>query len=309
MKKIIILIPAYNEAKSISKTITSINREVNKSKIKSIKILVINDGSSDETVNKVVRLKNVLVYSHKVNQGLGAAVRTGLLICKKLKADFVVKIDADGQHDPKDVPLLLEHLFNKSADIVYGNRSLNFKTTIVRKLGNIFFSYLMRILTGWEIKDSQPGIFAINKDCLSRIKIFGNYNYTQQVLLSSQLAGMRFSHQEVTFSKREAGQSFVDLRYVYKALSQILVLLIFFQPLKIFGRFGLLLLSFGMLIVVYQSMAWMFGFSNRVVENVNLVLGLSIIGGQSLLAGLLGQLFVNLNSKESLEEISFEKLH
>ena len=154
----------------------------------------------------------------------------------------------------------------------------------------------MNYLTGWDIQDSQPGIFGINKDCLEKIKIFGDYNYTQQVLLSAQLGGMRFSHEDVSFSKRKSGKSFVDLRYIYKALSQILVLLIFFHPLKIFGRFGLFLLTIGLILFLYQGISWAIGYSDRVVENVNLILGLSIVGGQSLLAGLLGQLVTNQNT-------------
>lgn len=292
--------PAFNESRSISETIIKIKSAMKKNKLKVKKILVIDDGSTDETVARISKLRDVDIFSHKVNRGLGAAVRSGLDICKKLDADYVIKIDADGQHNPDDIPKLLKNLLNDSADIVYGNRILNFKTTFIRRAGNRFFSMLMRYMTNWDIKDSQPGIFAINKECLASIKIFGNYNYTQQVLLSSQLMGMRFVHEDVLFSKRQTGTSFVDLRYVYKALSQILVLLICFQPLRVFGRFGLFLLTIGLLTFTYQLIGWSLGYSERVIENVNLILGLSIVGGQSLLAGLLGQLIVNQSTQNQL---------
>ena len=213
----------------------------------------------------------------------------------------MVKIDADGQHNASDILNLVKPLVDDKADVVYGRRILNFRTSLVRKFGNIFFSNLMRILTSWDIHDSQPGIFAINSESLRGIKIFGNYNYTQQVLLSCQLTGMRFMHIDVSFSKRNTGGSFVSLSYIYKALSQILVLLICFQPLKVFGRLGVFLLLLGFLIFSYQSISWLLGFSDRVVDNVNLLLGISVVGGQSLLAGLLGQLIVNLNEDKKME--------
>lgn len=295
MKRVFILIPAFNEGDSIGKIIGDIIKTMRSKREKLEKIIIIDDGSTDNTKHEALKFSKVAVYSHKVNLGLGAAVRSGLNICKELNADIVVKIDADGQHDPKDITNILFALKEGKSDIVYGRRRLKFKTTLTRRLGNVFFSKLMKYLTGWDIKDSQPGIFGINKDCLERIKIFGDYNYTQQVLLSAQLGGMRFSHEDVSFSKRQSGRSFVDLSYIYKALSQILVLLIFFHPLKIFGRFGLFLLTIGSVLVFYQGISWLIGYSDRVIENVNLILGLSIIGGQSLLAGLLGQLITNQN--------------
>ncbi len=295
MKKIFILIPAFNEGKSIGKIIHGINRTMKSKRIRLEKIIIIDDGSTDNTKKEALKFPKVFVHSHKVNLGLGAAVRTGLNICREFNADLVIKIDADGQHDPNDISKILFPLQEGKSDIVYGRRRLKFKTTLTRRLGNIFFSKLMKYLTGWDVRDSQPGIFGINKDCLNKVKIFGDYNYTQQVLLSAQLGGMRFSHEDVSFSKRHSGESFVDLRYIYKALSQILILLIFFHPLKIFGRFGLFLLTIGLIIFLYQSLSWMLGYSDRVVENANLILGLSIIGGQSLLAGLLGQLITNQN--------------
>ena len=157
-------------------------------------------------VQQIIRLVlqenlKTLICFHKINKGLGA-VASWPKYCKKLNAKYVVKIDADGQHNASEILNLVKPLIDDKADVVYGRRILNFRTSLVRKFGNIFFSNLMRILTSWDIHDSQPGIFAINSESLRGIKIFGNYNYTQQVLLSCQLNGMRFTNVDA-FSQKE----------------------------------------------------------------------------------------------------------
>ena len=225
IKNLFIIIPAFNEEKSIEQSIKKLFDAIKNENIKASCVILIDDGSTDKTVELAKKFKNLTIFSHKVNRGLGAAVRTGIEIAKANNADSLVKIDADLQHNPKDIKRLLLPIEKDTADIVYGRRILNFKTTFIRRVGNFCFSALMRYITSWDIKDSQPGLFAVGKDCLSSIKIFGDYNYTQQVLLSSQLSGMRFKHIDISFSKRFTGGSFVSLSYIYKALLQILVLL------------------------------------------------------------------------------------
>ena len=144
MNKIFILIPAFNEGKSIGKIISGITKTMQLKRIKLEKIIIIDDGSKDDTKRQALKFPKVSVYAHKVNLGLGAAVRTGLNICRELNADLVVKIDADGQHDPNDISKILFPLIEGKSDIVYGRRKLKFKTTLIRRLGNIFFSKLMK---------------------------------------------------------------------------------------------------------------------------------------------------------------------
>ena len=298
MHKVLVLIPCYNEEKNILRCLSNIIT-LNDKRIE--KILLIDDGSTDKTMKIASKFKKVLIHKHSSNRGLGAAVRTGLNLAKNFKIDLVVKIDADCQHDPKDIFEIIKPITNEKYDLVYGNRKkkIKYKMPTLRRLGNICFSKLMKFLTGWQIEDSQPGIFAIRKICIKDLKIFGDYNYTQQVLLSSYYAGLKFKQIDVTFFKRFEGNSFVSLKYIYLALTQILTLLIYFRPLKTFGKIGIFLLSLALLISSIQFFSWMLGYSEKIIENVNLIIGLTIVGGQSLLAGLLGELIVNLNKDQN----------
>ena len=113
------------------------------------------------------------------------------------------------QHEYFDIIKLLDCIELNKFDLVYGRRVLvDYKMSIIRKLGNLFFTYLMKKLTGWNIQDSQPGMFITNKKCLNCLKIYGNYNYTQQILLSARINHMTFGSVDIKFKKRQKGVSF-----------------------------------------------------------------------------------------------------
>ena len=122
MDKILILIPCYNEEKNIFRCLKNIT-ELNNKKIK--KILLIDDGSTDNTVKIASTFKNVSIHQHSSNKGLGAAVREGLKLTKNFDVNLVVKIDADCQHDPKDILEIIKPITNDKYDLVYGNRKKN----------------------------------------------------------------------------------------------------------------------------------------------------------------------------------------
>ena len=207
MKKLVIIVPAYNEEKTIKETLIGLLS--NKSKLNELGfellINVIDDGSTDTTKVELNNFKEISVTAHKKNKGLGAAVRTGLRIAENIDADIVVKYDADLQHEPSDILALIKPIYNDEADVVYGNRfeKINYKMPFIRKMGNKVFTNLMRWLTDWPLKDSQPGIFAVNKTFLKNFYLPGDYNYTQQILLDAYHRNLRFSHVFVSFNNRK----------------------------------------------------------------------------------------------------------
>lgn len=298
MKKLVVIVPAYNEEKTITDTIIklfSIKTELNKIGYELI-IHVINDGSTDAT-EKLAKEKEIIVISHKKNEGLGSAVRTGLLSAININADIVIKYDADLQHEPFDILNLIEPINNDQADIVYGNRfeKMNYKMPFVRKIGNKFFTKLMKWLTGWPLLDSQPGIFAVNNAFLSNFYLPGDYNYTQQILLDAYHRNLRFSHVPVSFNKRVKGKSFISLSYPFKVIPQIIQVIIGLKPLKVFGPIGWFFFSLGILVFTFQFFSFLFGHSQKPVENVNLVLGSFLLGLIILCFGFLADLMVKTN--------------
>ena len=299
MKKLVVIIPAYNEEKTINDTIIglfSIKLELNKLGYE-LKIHLINDGSTDSTGNLASKHEEVLVITNKKNKGLGAAVRTGLLSASNINADIVVKYDADLQHEPFDILALIKPIDNDESDIVYGNRfeKMNYKMPFIRKMGNKVFTNLMKWLTGWPLMDSQPGIFAVNSVFLSNFYLPGDYNYTQQILLDAYHRNLRFSHVLVTFNKRDKGKSFISLSYPFKVIPQLIQVIIGIKPLKVFGPIGWFFLSLGFFVFLFQFISYLLDHTQKPVENVNLVLGSFLFGLQILCFGFLADLVVKLN--------------
>lgn len=293
--KLIIIVPAYNEAERIGETVRALKDQVKKMDHVQTLVYVINDGSKDNTANIATEAGADRVINHNVNRGLGAAIRTGLGAARNEGADIAVKFDADLQHDPEDIPALITPIMEDTSDIVYGHRfeRIEYEMPFVRKWGNRVFLNLMRWLTGWPLKDSQPGIFAVNHRYLKVFALPGDYNYTQQILLDAYLKGMRFDHSDVAFRKRETGKSFISFKYPFKVLPQIIMVLIAVRPLRVFGPIGFAFLALATLVFCGEFLGYLFDSDiTKPVRSVNLVLGSGLFGVQTLFFGLLAELIV-----------------
>lgn len=153
---IVAVIPAYNESQRIGRVVKDARGLVDA-------VIVIDDGSTDATA-EVAAKEGATIVRHEENSGAGAATMTGIEAARALGADVVVTLDADGQHDPKEIPLLLEPVLAGRADIVFANRfgRKNHIPTI-RRFFNAIGNILTLFVTGMWISDSQCGF-----------KVFGN---------------------------------------------------------------------------------------------------------------------------------------
>lgn len=297
-RRLVVTVPAYNETHSITQTVTGLRAMAPTLDALGydLAVYVIDDGSVDDTGALAKAAGADRVIRHRVNQGLGAAVRTAIRAAREDGFDVMVKFDADLQHDPADIVALIEPLGADEADVVYGNRfeRISYKMPPVRRVGNIVFSRLMRWLTGWPLQDSQPGIFAINRAYIEVSFIPGDYNYTQQVLLDAYHKHMRFAQVPVAFNARKTGKSFVSLKYPLKVLPQIAFVIVSVKPMKAFVPVGLAFIALALVVFTVQISQWLFGSAERPVENVNLVLGSFLFGMQTVFIGVLAQLIVQM---------------
>ena len=158
--KLIVIIPAYNEEKNIGSVIK-------KCKAYSNEIIVIDDGSKDNTF-KVAEKEGALVLRHRINLGKGAALKTGCDAALLKKTESIVILDSDGQHDPDEVPSFLEKL--RDNDIVFSRRVKRDNMPFVAKIGNDFFSFVSRTLFGVKLNDPQSGFRAFTSDCYRKIR-------------------------------------------------------------------------------------------------------------------------------------------
>ncbi|HOL48383.1 MAG TPA: glycosyltransferase family 2 protein [bacterium] len=163
MKNFSVIIPTYNEEKSIGKVISSIQSISN-----DIEIIVVNDGSTDKTSEVLKNFQNIKIINHPYNKGNGAAVKSGIL---ESTNENIVIIDADGQHDPDDILKLVQELDNY--DLIVGARSKESETEKFRDIGNFIFKKLGSFLTGFNIPDMTSGFRAFKKKHI--IKFFNLY--------------------------------------------------------------------------------------------------------------------------------------
>lgn len=183
---VFIVIPAYNEGPAIHAVI----QEVKKYGWKNI--IIVDDGSNDSTYAEAKK-SDAIVLRHSLNRGKGAAVKTGFSAAQKLGAHAVVTIDADGQHDPRDIDTLVTAL-HKGYDVVLGTR--NFEElhiprykAFANKLGN-FFTWL---LYGIWVQDSQSGIRAYNKRALTLIQINNDrYEFESEIVRELKVHDFRW---------------------------------------------------------------------------------------------------------------------
>lgn len=300
-KKVVVIIPAFNEQDKIRQTIEGIKTFAPAFEKQSLTLLtyVIDDGSADRTGKLAVEAGCDRLLRHKTNLGLGAAVRTGLYAAARDGADIAVKFDADAQHDPADILPLIAPILNDEAEVVYGNRfqKIEYQMPFVRLIGNRTFTWLMRSLTHWPLHDSQPGIMAVGKDYLNVFHLPGDYNYTQQILLDAYHKGMRFAHVPVSFRRRTTGRSFISLKYPFKVLPQLLMVLISVKPFKIFGPVGGAFLAVAAVIAVLEMGLWLLGSTPKPILHVNFVMGFAFFGLQTFFFGLLAELIVRMNKR------------
>jgi len=248
--RLAITIPAYNEEKTIEKTVREIKKVVGKNKYDA-KILVVDDGSVDKTA-AVARNAGALVFSHPRNYGLAETFRTEIEKCLELKADVIVHIDADGQYVANEIPLLIREV-KKGADLVLGSR---FKGKIeempfIKRIGNKAFSVVVSNITGMKISDAQTGFRAFTKKVAQGLKIISNHTYTQEQIIRAIKHKFKVVEVPITFKKRVHGKSRLmgnPFGFAIKAWINILRIYRDYEPLKFFGITGFIIFGFGFLI-------------------------------------------------------------
>jgi glycosyltransferase involved in cell wall biosynthesis len=298
IKLVVAFIPALNEEEQLEKVILSMRDAYNDSYKRGwkMKIIVVDDGSTDNTREIARRVADHVVV-HPVNLGLGAATRSGMQQAYEMGADIAFKMDADYQHDPLDIEKCLQPIFDDEADIVWGSRfagSINYKMPTHRHYGNLFFSWLMRVLTYPNITDAQTGLMVFNRRYLARFKIIANYNPPQQLLIDAHGKHMRYAEVPVVFHKRTTGKSFVSFKYPFKVLPAMLRVLLYANPLKVFTPIAVFFIALAMLIGVsdlyqYFTNPEVIAFSKHPVT----VMLCFTFGVQMIIFGLLADLIMS----------------
>ena len=224
MKKLII-IPAFNEESNIEKTVTAIQKTAT-----DFDYVIINDCSTDRT-REICEKNNYNIVNLPINLGIGGAVQTGYKYAYQHDYDVAVQVDGDGQHDPEFLNVMANYLMDKQLDMVIGSRFIEkqgFQSSKARRVGIIFFSALIKLLTGKRITDPTSGLRMVGRNVMALFAVDYPRDYPEPESVVAVLRrNMKVEEIPVIMHERMGGVSSISLKksvyYMVKVTLAILI--------------------------------------------------------------------------------------
>jgi glycosyltransferase involved in cell wall biosynthesis len=305
--KLIVQIPCLNEEHTLPQTFADLPKHIDG--IDVIETLIIDDGSTDRTI-EVARQLGVDHIIHNTNTlGLARSFQKGLDACLELGADIIVNTDGDNQYVGGDIPKLVKPIIDGVAEIVVGDRQTHkiehFSPVkkILQKLG----SRVVRQLSETEIPDVVSGFRAISHDAALRLNIISPYSYTIEMVIQAGKKNMAITHVPIsTNPKTRDSRLFKSIpSFISRQLSSMVRMYAMYEPLRVFFSIGLMLSILGLFPIVRFLYFYYTGDGDGHLQS--LVLGgvLLIIGFVTFMFGLVADL---ISFNRQLTEISLEKI-
>lgn len=305
--KLIIQIPCYNEEETLEQTIHDLPREIDG--IDDIEYLVINDGSTDNTVEVARSLGVHHVVNFKKNRGLAKGFAAGLDACLRLGADIVVNTDADNQYCGSDIKKLVQPILNGEADIVVGERPIDdtehFSKT--KKKFQHFGSWVVRVASKTDIPDAPSGFRAFSREAALRVNVINEYTYTLETIIQAGHSKMAITSVSIkTNPETRKSRLFKSMwSYMVRSASVITRSFLMYKPLKFFATIGTILLLIGAIVVVRFLVFFFMGVGDGHIQSLVIAAMMVMAGIQILVAGLQADLIAA--NRKILEDIQYRE--
>ena len=308
MSHLIIQVPAYNEEESIGKTLAALPRQM--PGFTRVEWLLIDDGSTDRTVEaaRAAGVDHVVSLSH--NRGLASAFMAGIEACLKLGADVIVNTDADNQYDASGIPDLVRPIREGRAVMVVGERPIasmkEFSAVkrVLQKLG----SAVVRFVSATDVPDAPSGFRAIHREAALQLCVFSNYTYTLETLIQAGRKNLPVTSVPVRVNRVTRPSRLVRSvsGYVVRSLMTIFRIFVLYKPFRFFFLLGTLFLLPGFVIGVRFLLAWLQGDSQGHIQSLILAAILILAAFVTYAAGLLADLIAA--NRLLLEELRMRQL-
>ncbi len=224
--KSLVVIPAYNEALNIEKTVNDINMNA-----PDVDYVIINDGSKDDTL-EVIRKNKFNHIDGFCNLGLFGAVQTGFKLALKENYDVVIQFDGDGQHSAKYISQMISEIKNGN-DIVIGSRFVTEKKPFTaRMIGSRLIGIAIRVMTGVTITDPTSGFRAYGKNCIKEYATEMNNPPEPDTLVYMIRKKRKIKEIQVQMNDREFGESYLNFGNTIKYMSRMLISIFLIQPFR-----------------------------------------------------------------------------
>ena len=303
--KLIIQIPCYNEAATLGVTLAGLPRQV--AGFDAVEWLIIDDGSSDDTV-AVAKAHGVdHIVRHTRNQGLARAFMTGLDACLERGAHVIVNTDADHQYDAAGIPALVAPILGGAADIVIGERPIEAieHFSPIKKLLQKLGSRVVRMASNTDIPDAPSGFRALSRAAARRLVVFSDYTYTLETIIQAGQKNMAITSVPVRVNGELRPSRLVKSvpSYVKRSLVTIVRIFVIYRPFRFFATIGALLFAAGFLIGLRFLAKWLSGDGGGNIQSLILSGALLVMGFQTVLVAFLADLLAA--NRKLLEEVRF----
>lgn len=303
--KLIIQIPCYNEEEALPITLADLPREVEG--FDAVEWLIIDDGSTDNTVQVAVDNGVDHVVSHARNQGLAHAFMNGLEACLNNQADVIVNTDADNQYNAADIPALIHPVVANEAEIVIGARPINSTRHFspAKKLLQRLGSWVVRKVSSTDIPDAPSGFRAFSREAAMRLNVFNDYTYTLETIIQAGQKNMAITSVPVGVNKDlRPSRLFKSIpSYIKQSIMTITRIFVVYKPFRSFFLIGLFPILLALLIGIRFLYYYFSGEGSGHVQSLILVAILSAFGGMSLVTAFLADL--QAVNRHLLEELQF----
>ena len=297
MTKLIIQIPCFNEEETLLTTLNELPEKV--SGIEEIEVLVINDGSKDNSV-EIAKQWGAKILDIKTNRGLANAFRAGIAESLKLGADIIVNTDADNQYCANDIEKLVRPVIEGKADIVIGARDIASikEFTPLKKFFQKLGSAVLRLLSSTPVEDAPSGFRAFSKQAAIRLIIFDNYTYTMETLLQANAKGLKVLSVPIRVNSMLRKSKLVKniFDYIFKSMKTTIRMFIVYRPFRFFITIAALLGLFGTGLVFRFLYFYFQGSGNGHIQSLIFAAVFLISSVQVAIIAIIGDL-LSINRK------------
>ncbi len=305
--KLIIQIPCYNEAGTLAIALSKLPRRVDGVDI--VEWLIIDDGSTDNTV-EIAKLNGVdHVIRHPKNLGLAKGFMTGINACLERGADIIVNTDADDQYNADDIPALVTPILEGTAELVIGARPISEidHFSPVKKLLQKFGSWVVRKASRTDVPDAPSGFRAISRHAAQQLNVFSEYTYTLETIIQAGQKNMAVVSVPVRVNEDLRPSRLVKsiASYVKRSILTILRIFVVYKPFRFFMSIGLVLFIFGVLIGLRFLYYYLAGDGDGYVQSLILAAALLGMGFQTMLVAFLADLLAV--NRRMLEDIRYRQ--
>lgn len=288
--RLIIQIPCYNEAETLKIALDALPKKIDG--IDEIKILIIDDGCTDNTVEVARKWGVDYIVRQRKNQGLAKGFMAGLDACLKNGADIIVNTDADNQYCGDDIEKIVKPILEKKAHIVIGSRPIadtKHFSPLKKKLQH-FGSLVVRIASKTDIPDAPSGFRAFSREAALRIFVINEYTYTLETIVQAGRDNLTITSVPIrTNPELRKSRLFSSMwGYVRRSMLTIIRSTVVYNPLVFFMSLGGILCGIGAILYIRYLVL---GASSGHIQSLLLASTLLIVGVISVIAGLLGDLF------------------